>query len=149
MMNVLTGDGGTKNDTLAKLLRLRNHIDKIYDNFQACCDGEIILSKDDFRDTDLVNLDAMQYAGSNEVSHHSTPKHFSEEKYSNIDGFSGDGFKSLFLILRSQSNNSGFSIYHITSCLILDCLSILSASAPDVKPIIFLASIIINLAGKR
>jgi len=111
MMNVLTEDGEPKNDTLSKLLPLRNHVDKMYDNFQACWEGEIFFSKDDFRDTDLVNLDAIQYAGSNEESSYSTPKYFNTEKYSASDGFSGDGFKSLLLRIRSQSINSGFSIY--------------------------------------
>ena len=83
----------------------------MYDIFQARWEGEIIFSKDEFRDTDLLNLDAIQYAGSNEDSSYSTPKYFNTEKYSTIDGFSRYGFKSLLLRLRSQSNNSGFSIY--------------------------------------
>ena len=75
MMNILTEDGEPNNDTLYKLFHLRNYVNKIYDNFQACWEGKIFFSKDNFRYKDLVNLDAIQYAGSNEESSYSTPKH--------------------------------------------------------------------------
>ena len=109
-MNILAEDGELNNDTLARIMRLRNHVDIMYEKFQANWEGEIFLSKDDFKNKSLVNLDAIQYAGSNEYTFY-PPKYFDTEKYSTVDGFSGDGFKSLLLRLRSQSNKSGFTIH--------------------------------------
>ena len=65
---VQTEDGVPNNDTSAKLLHLRNHVDNIYDTFQLCWDVEMNLDQEDFRETGLVNLDAIYYASSNEIS---------------------------------------------------------------------------------
>ena len=90
MKSGVTEDGEPNHDTLAKLLRLRNNVDNIYDTFQSCWDGEIIMSKGNFLNTDLVNLDTIHYAVSKEVFNYSKPKHFNTEKYSISDIFSGD-----------------------------------------------------------
>ena len=60
-MNLLAEDGEPNNDTLARIMRLRNHVDIMYEKFQANWEGEIFLSKDDFKNKSLVNLDAIQY----------------------------------------------------------------------------------------
>ena len=75
--------------------------------------GTLLMDSDDFSNSDSSNLNALEFAGKAEKGTPCSsvdPKYFCPMKYSTTNGFTGAGYKTLFMSLYDSSEKCGFTI---------------------------------------
>ena len=108
--NILAASSISSSSDEIQINKIRELVDTLHDQYNSAWKSTLILDSDHYTQTNITNLDALEYAGKGSPFSHAPPKYFSPIIFSTTDGFKGTGYKSLIKVLCTSAKTSGYTI---------------------------------------
>ena len=108
--NILAASSISSSSDEIQINKIRELVDTLHDQYNSAWESPLILDSDHFTQTNITNLDALEYAGKGSPFLHAPPKYFNPIIFSTTDGFKGTGYKALLKVLFTSAKTYGYNI---------------------------------------
>ena len=108
--NILPASSTSSSTDEIRINKIRNLVDTLHEQYHSEWSSTLIIDYDQYSQTNIINLDALEYAGKGSPFSHVSPKYFCPIIFSTKDSFNGTGYKTLIQVLFTSTKTSGYNI---------------------------------------
>jgi len=108
--NILPHSSNSSSTDETQINKIRELVDTLHDQYNSAWTSTLILDSDHYTQTNITNLDALEYAGKGSPFSHVPPKYFCPIIFSTKVGFKGTHYKALIKVLFTSAKTYGYNI---------------------------------------